>query len=278
MEVGMAGSSPQAEYVKEVRFAVVMYGGVSLAIYINGVAQEMLRLVRSTSASRDDGSGGRTPVPAEELKGTERVYRRLSYLLSDPQLLSDFGASLENNPTPSKPDLVDQRLADNTVNTRFVIDILSGTSAGGINAIYLAKALANDQNIDQLKQLWINEGDIGVLINDRKSVSGLKLQNQDPPQSLLNSRRLYLKLLKSFDDMENPNRVKEDSPHVDEIDLFITTTDIAGTPLPIRLSDTVVYERRHRNVFHFKYASQEVAGDEVRNDFDRTNNPFLAFA
>ena len=31
------------------RFAVVMYGGVSLAIYINGVAQELFRLVRATA-------------------------------------------------------------------------------------------------------------------------------------------------------------------------------------------------------------------------------------
>src|SRR5258708_28726365 len=38
----MATSSPQVEYTQEVRFAVVMYGGVSLAIYINGIAQEML--------------------------------------------------------------------------------------------------------------------------------------------------------------------------------------------------------------------------------------------
>src|SRR5262249_52481956 len=60
------------------------------------------------------------------------------------------------------------------------------------------------------------------------------------------------------------------------IDLYITATDLTGIPLPIRLSDTVVFERRHRNVFHFKYASAE-SGDE-RNDFVAENNPFLAFA
>ena len=105
----------------------------------------------------------------------------------------------------------------------------------------------------------------------------MNLPTQSPPQSLLNSRRMYLKLLQSLDGMENPNPVDEDSPYVDEIDLFITTTDIAGMPLPIRLSDTVVYERRHRNVFHFKYASKDVADDD-RNDFSKANNPFLAFA
>ena len=285
-------SSPNTEYTQEVRFAIVMYGGVSLAIYINGIAQELLSLVRSTSKAGRDKDGTRIAlsgsIPDQNdpraLKTTERVYRQLSYLLSNPSLLEEcrqLAQQEANVPAPNKLTAKLEQLAadDNRpINLRFVVDILSGTSAGGINAIYLAKALANDQSIEQLKQLWINEGDIGVLINDKRSVSGLKLQNQDPPQSLLNSRRMYLKLLKSFDDMESPNRVDEDSPHVDEIDLFITTTDIAGTPLPIRLSDTVVYERRHRNVFHFKYASQEVAGDEVRNDFDRFNNPFLAFA
>src|SRR5690349_12505911 len=285
-------ASPKTEYTQEVRFAIVMYGGVSLAIYINGIAQELLSLVRSTSKAGRDKDGTRVTLSGSTpdlnnplaLRPTERVYRQLSYLLSNPSLLAEcreLAQQEANVPAPNKLTAKLEQLAadDNRpINLRFVVDILSGTSAGGINAIYLAKALANDQSIDQLKQLWINEGDIGVLINDKRSVSGLKLQNQDPPQSLLNSRRMYLKLLKSFDDMESPNRVDEDSPHVDEIDLFITTTDIAGTPLPIRLSDTVVYERRHRNVFHFKYASQEVAGDEVRNDFDRTNNPFLAFA
>jgi patatin-related protein len=288
----MAGSS-QAEYVKEVRFAVVMYGGVSLAIYINGIAQELLRLVRSTSASHDDGSGGKNPVPAEELKGTERVYRRLSCLLSDPQLLKNFRAALEDNSASSntvspngasnatqpKPDLVDQRLTENIVNTRFVIDVLSGTSAGGINAIFLAKALANDQNLDELKSLWVTEGDIALLINDKQSVAGLELSNQQPPQSLLNSRRMYLKLLKAFQGMETTKKSapKFVSPHVDELDLFITTTDIEGLIYPLRLSDTVVYERRHRNVFHFKYATTEATGSE-RNDFLSKNDPFLAFA
>ncbi|HKY45223.1 MAG TPA: patatin-like protein [Pyrinomonadaceae bacterium] len=275
----MAVPPHQAEYTQEVRFAVVMYGGVSLAIYINGIAQELLRMVRSTSSSRDDGQGNPTPVPAEELKGTERVYRRLSCLLSDPQLLKAYRESIERQTPSNGPDIVDQRMAENTVNTRFVVDILSGTSAGGINAIYLAKALANDQNLDELKGLWVTEGDIALLINDKKSVAGLHLTNQQPPQSLLNSRRMYFKLLKALHGMEKVRKSAKGfvSPHVDELDLFITTTDIEGTILPLRLSDTVVYERRHRNVFHFKYATPEATGTE-RNDFLTKNDPFLAFA
>ncbi len=284
----MAAAPEQAEYTQEVRFAVVMYGGVSLAIYINGIAQELLRIVRSTSASRPDAQGNpnRTPVPAAELTGTERVYRRLSCLLSDPHLLKRFRETLDapapppvNPNVPKSPDMVDQRLADNIVNTRFVVDILSGTSAGGINAIYLAKALANDQNLDELKTLWVTEGDIALLLNDKKSVAGLRLANQQPPQSLLNSRRMYFKLLNALQGMEKGRKSAKEfvSPHVEELDLFITTTDLEGMLVPLRLSDTVVFERRHRNVFHFKYATADATGME-RNDFLEGNDPFLAFA
>jgi patatin-related protein len=288
----VAPPSPKLEPTQEVRFAVVMYGGVSLAIYINGVAQELLRMVRSTAPVARDASGNRAllsgvkpdaaddPDRARKLQGTERVYRKLSYLLADERLLEQCRQRLAEGSRQSLNELLDSLLDENRepVNTRFIVDILSGTSAGGINSIHLAKALTNDQQIDQLKELWINEGDIALLINDKKSVAGLQLAKQDPPQSLLNSRRMYLKLLKSLDDMGGAFGAAEvDSPYVDELDLFITATDIEGVPLPIRLSDTIVYERRHRNVFHFRYEKPEATG-KYSNDFARENNPFLAFA
>ena len=40
---------PRYEPTQEIRFAVVMYGGVSLAVYINGIVQEMLEMVRATA-------------------------------------------------------------------------------------------------------------------------------------------------------------------------------------------------------------------------------------
>ena len=270
-------SPPATDYKQEVRFAVVMYGGVSLAIYINGIAQELFRIVSSTAPAE---AGGKTAVATNELSSTEAVYRKLSYILSNRayreecQKLANANKKTLGFKLPDAP-------ADDTIETRFVVDILSGTSAGGINAIFLAKALANNQNIDQLKELWINEGDIGLLINDKRSVSGLGLKNQIPPQSLLNSRRMYFKLLRALDDMERPKRSDETtrSRLLDEaeLDLFITTTDIQGLALPLRLSDSVVYERRHRNVFRLRYTS-EAATDEQRNDFIGANNPFMAFA
>jgi len=190
---------------KEVRFAVVMYGGVSLAIYINGVAQELYKMVRATARKRnDDGSFGDYFI--EKPEGTEAVYRTLGELL----------------------------------HTRFVVDILSGTSAGGINAIFLAKALANNQPMSQLEQLWVEQGDIELLINDKSSVADISdLQIKPPPSSLLNSQRMYYQLLGAFDGMDKsaPRSKGEASPFVDELDLYVTATDIRGLWLPVPLAE-----------------------------------------
>lgn len=254
-----AGTSTVTDYPAEARFAVVMYGGVSLAIYINGVAQELLHMVKATA--RD---GSLLPMIAEnKLTKTERVYRKVSYLLG--------GADLEG---------AKERLESNAViPTRFIIDIISGTSAGGINGIFLAKALTNGQSIDALQELWIKEGDLALLINDQQSVEKPLALNK-PPASLLNSQRMYLKLLEAFDGMETTGPRAAGGPaYVDELDLYVTTTDIQGVSLPIRLADEIVYERRHRNVLHFVYSKAEVSGEKAdRNDFEAQYNPFLAYA
>jgi patatin-related protein len=268
-------SLPKVDYTKEVRFAVVMYGGVSLAIYINGIAQELLRWVRSTAKHATEDVA-LLPIPSTEKASsesglpwspTERVYRKLGYILEERS--QGHGANAKERLRQA-----DQKLAENkTIHTRFVVDILSGTSAGGINGIFLAKALANGQDLSGIEKLWIEEGDIKTLINDKKSVEKpLSLQN--PPSSLLNSQRMYLELLKAFDSMEK----SASAPYVDELDLFVTTTDLSGVTLPIRLSDGVVYERRHRNVLRFVYSKKEVSGEDDRNDFEATYNPFLAYA
>ena len=304
---------PPLETTREVRFAVVMYGGVSLAIYINGITQELFHLVRATAGRGINALLFATPADdatenPNKLSPTERVYRKLSYLLSDQQLLNRYREFLSGTAAPanglapekSPAQELEESIANNQkpINTRFIVDILSGTSAGGINAIYLAKALANDQRIDQLKSLWLNEGDIALLINDQRSVADVQLINQQPPHSLLNSRRMYLKLLSSFNDMKGKGDEDDfESPYVDELDLFITATDLEGTIVPIRLSDTIVHEKRYRHVFQFRYSLFEQvkkavssvksdggapgtagAQSRLRNDFQKFNNPFLAFA
>ncbi len=234
------------QHTQEIRFAIVLYGGVSLAVYINGVVQELLRLVRSTSGQ---------PLPEV---GSENAYRKLASVLERGVIPTDG----------TDPDSV--------IRTKFQVDIISGTSAGGINGIFLAKALANNSDLSQIQQLWFEQGDIEMLLNDARSYKNVGPRPADTT-SLLNSRRMYVELLRAFDGMDTGNRVDPsrdvaDSPLAEDIDLFATTTDIDGIAVPIQLFDNVVFERRHRNVFQFRYRQNE------RNDFQADNNPFLAFA
>jgi patatin-related protein len=247
--------SPPVEHKpeRELRLAVVMYGGVSLAIYMNGVAQELLNLVRATAPDPKDPLKARFSDAA--LPGrSAAVYREVARGGTEPQ-------------APGGP-----------IRQRVVVDILSGTSAGGINAIYLAKALANDQSLDGLARLWETEADLGLLINDSESrVELAPSPPRQPPRSLLNSRRMYLKLHEAFDRMDG------DPPRtglglVDELDLFVTTTDITGLPVRLQLGGgEVAEERRYRKAFHLRFKANSTVGTPGPHDFTVEDNPFLAF-
>jgi patatin-related protein len=262
---------PPVDIDQEVRFAVVMYGGASLAIYINGVAQELLRLVRATAPELSGNSNGRQAHLAdEELKGPERVYRRLGRLLRR-----------QRTPSAGLNDVNGDAGKSGPIRTRFVVDILTGTSAGGINAVFLAKALANNQDMVKLKDVWVTEGDIEVLINDKDPYPDLKptlADGEDEPWSLLNSRRMYYALLNALRGMDADKSAcaAGKSPLVDELDLYVTSTDMFGRPIQMRLADDVVSEYRHRNVFQFRYRSKR-ASDMDYSDFGREYNAFLAF-
>jgi patatin-related protein len=250
-----AAAAPALDITQETRFAIVMYGGVSLAIYINGVAQELLRLVRATAPG--PSTPGVPMLDTDSLRGTEKIYRRLG------QMLGREGAE-ERSPVD----------ASSPIRTRFVVDILSGTSAGGINAVFLAKAIANNQDISELRRLWIEEGDIEKLINDGRGQSPLKRLRQPKPKSLLDSQRMLDVLRSALDGMDKASPPTPGASLAEELDLFITTTDLHGLPVPLRLADAFVQERRHRNVFQLRYDRRP---GTARNDFRPQNNAFLGF-
>lgn len=116
---------------------------------------------------------------------------------------------------------------------------------------------------------------MAVLINDRDSLSKTNLKVQDPPKSLLNSRRMYWQLLDALDGMEAEKKSSGGSTNTEELDLFVTATDMAGQIIKLQLADRTVRERRHRKVFHFVFCVGEAG---TVNDFKAANNPFLAFA
>jgi patatin-related protein len=265
--------STQETVEREIRFAVVIYGGVSLAVYINGVVQEMLHMVRSTA------------VDFDKLSDVEKVYRRLAASVGSPQPAATGGAK-GAKPFGGRPGRASLRPAslspnataesEQSIFTCFKVDILSGTSAGGINAIYLAKALVNNQNIDSLARMWITDADLAQLLNDSK-VSPAYLR-QGSPNSLLSSGWMYLRLLTAFHAMNAP-ACKAGSANislVDDLDLFCTTTDLRGLPVEIALTDENVEEQRYRNFYHFKRRkdSQERCDHSLTPEMD----PFLAFA
>jgi hypothetical protein len=204
--------------LQDIRFALVLYGGASLAVYIHGVTLEFFHLVRATAVDAD----GNLIVSDVDLSSTERVYRKLGRIVC----------------------------------ARFLVDIASGTSAGGINAIFLGKAIANGQPLDQLSNLWLDQADAKDLLN-----------RDWLPRSLLSSRVMHTRLSDAFDDMDRTVA----PPLQSEMDVFVTATDIEGVHVPIQLTDKVVSEKRHKSVFHLRFGNGE-------NHFARSWNWFLALA
>ena len=199
------------EKSREVRLGLVMYGGVSLAIYINGVAHEFFRAVR--------GRG---------------VYRLV------------------------------KALTDSDI----VVDVVSGTSAGGINGIFLSYALCNDLDFSSCARLWRRDGDIRRLLR--------AVDDTSQCHSLLDSEAYYHPaLVSAFEHM--PGYVPEpgeDASLPSELDLYVTSTDVDGR-IFTEVDDAghLVDVKEHRTVFYLKYRQ----GRANTNDFAPGRNPAATY-
>ncbi|HLO97089.1 MAG TPA: patatin-like protein, partial [Fimbriimonas sp.] len=259
---------PAGPVVEEIRFAVVMYGGIALCVYMSGITDVLLNMVISTA--RKQGST-EFLLPHSNLSDVQKVLRKAA------QFHSAYRGKELNQISGNVGEEVD---------CKFVIDILSGTSAGGLNNIFLAKALSNEQSLDKLAELWVNEGDIGKLLNDKGSAdASVHLTPETPPQSLLNSVRMQQRLLDAFLNMESLKNVSPDgqSRLVDHLDLYITATDLKGLEMGIVANTGApAVERKNRAVFHLAYdplglPTVENTGVDYRNDFTAAHSPFLSF-
>lgn len=196
----------QPEFRQEFRLGLVVYGGVSLAIYMNGVCREFYNAVR--------GRG---------------IYKLV------------------------------KALTDSDI----VVDVISGTSAGGINGVLLSYALTNsdkDTAVDfkDFAQIWRESGDIDKLL--RKP----NLKQPDPSQtthSILDGEDYYQDSL--ADAFRQASNKRNTEPQKDasewfsdfsELDLFVTGTDTLG-----RISQafdntgSVIEVKDHKTVFLLKY-------------------------
>ena len=111
---------------KELRIALICYGGISLAVYMHGVTKELWKMARASRALH---------AGEQCLGGSEAVYGHLL-------------AELEQRGT---------RL-------RVLPDIVTGASAGGINGVFLAQALHSGHSYDPLTDLWLQKADVEELL------------------------------------------------------------------------------------------------------------------
>lgn len=112
---------------KELRIALVCYGGVSLAVYMHGITKEMWHLARASQAFHHTATVRLDGVAAAYLGFLETIER-------------DHGLRL-----------------------RVLPDILTGASAGGINAVFLAQAIHAGHSLEPLTDLWLENADVSKL-------------------------------------------------------------------------------------------------------------------
>ncbi|HZJ49402.1 MAG TPA: patatin-like protein [Actinomycetota bacterium] len=226
---------------RELRLGLVCYGGVSLAIYMHGQTKELHRLVKASV----DGTGGvKTP--------SQKVYA----------------------------DLIDEmhREDGEGARTRVVVDIIAGTSAGGINGIYLAKALAHDLSQDLLRDLWFERGDIKQLLAGPSFIPPAvkapfllaRLRKATP----LRGDQMSIWLHGALAGMDKTGQEgKSLVPDDGLLQLFVTVTDFYGYNSKVAIGDPrLISDQRHRHMLTFRYRSRRI------DQFSDASNLPLAFA
>jgi len=245
----------QTAATKELRLALVLYGGVSLAIYMHGITKELHKLIAASRAL--DVDAAENPFPAAT---TEHVYWETLKHMSEAA----------------------------RVRTRVVVDVIAGTSAGGINGVYLAKALAQNVRQDELRDLWIQKGDIAKLLRGssrwpaklwpvKARLGWLLLRALRHPgrnEPILRGdvmSRWFVEALEQMDGHPYVPGAETLMPEDHDLQLFVTATDFYGYDLDIPIeSPPVVTDRRHRHVFEFRRSG-------AVNQFEPRFNYGLAF-
>jgi len=272
---------------KELRLALVCFGGVSLAVYMHGISKEILKLVRASAALHSIGDRSiRAKAsffdqadPANPEFDTERLYF---------ELLQRIGRKLE---------------------LRVIVDIIAGASAGGINGTMLARAISHDLPMGPLRDLWLDKADVTELLaadararwwskwflkpliwgigkigalgpmrdTEARRKLSLFLRSRwfKPPLDGLRMAELMYDAIAS---MGAPIHERVSLlPSGQYLELFVPITDHYGYLQLIQIHDPpLIREREHRHSLRFAY--RRWPNGEVESDFDLANAPGLAFA
>src|SRR5678816_4286512 len=195
---------------KELRLGVVCYGGSSLAIYMHGVTKELNRLVKASA-------------------------------LLDAELAPQPDAKSE----AFYVELLRRVAKDAGVRTRVVVDVVAGTSAGGINGIYLTKAIAHNLSQDALRDVWFNNGDMKqLLLLPKKWPVKLRFALLLPralKKSPLRGNEMAQWLWNALEGMDDaprePDSLTTLVPEDGRLDLFVTITDFYGYNRQVPITD-----------------------------------------
>jgi len=272
---------------KELRIALVCFGGVSLAIYMHGISKEILKLLRASSRlhGMSDRRARETADYFEGLDNSEDEY--------DTE--ADYFELL-------------REIAKRDLEIRVVVDIIAGSSAGGINATMLARAIAHDLPMRKLRNLWLENADVSVLLSPEAKAKAwskffmkpllwmasrfgyLEFTNSEvrdkvslflrsrwfkPPLDGMGMAALMYEAVTISGEPRSPTASL--LPTGQNLDLFVTMTDYYGHLERVQIhSPTLIHEIEHRQLLRFKY--RRYANNEVVSDFTLDNAAALAFA
>jgi patatin-related protein len=217
---------------QDIRFAIAMSGGVSLAVWMGGVSREVNLLQQASDARRSAGGMATPwagPDPTESVwdAAARTLYRNLLELLD----------------------------------VSVTVDVLSGTSAGGVNAALLGMSSAGGVDLIGLRDLWLTAGSMDVLLRDPAE--------KNPPSLMQGDNVLYSKLaagIRSFHDARMQRGVP---PEPRETTAYITTTLMSGETS--RFTDdygTLVPDVDHHGLFTFgeqALAPQAAPGSDAQS-------------
>jgi predicted acylesterase/phospholipase RssA len=192
----------------DVRLALVMNGGISLAVWMGGVTHELDLLRRASSSLRDGIALDAVDDPWAPADERERsVYRIWKEICRD-------------------------------LDCYVTIDVIAGSSAGGLNGSLLARAIATGGHLDGLRDTW---GELAAL-KRTKLLRNLSAEHD----SILNGkffRNEVTGLLTGMKPKTKPG----------DVSLFVTATAVRGRGRQwADFSGTPFYVPDHRRLYRFR--------------------------
>src|SRR5262249_58609161 len=117
---------------------------------MHGITKEVLKLVRASSALH--------AVADRSRRAKASFFDRID----------------RNDPEHDTEDVYFELLREigRTVELRVIVDIIAGASAGGINGTMLARAISHDLPIAKLRDLWLDNADISVILASEARAGG----------------------------------------------------------------------------------------------------------